>query len=87
MKHFKEYIKESREVYFYVHKNGKIIFKPITVVNMAGGPKKYFDSPFVKGWWLVDVDVPEQITAFIDSAIKKGATEDSINYIKKEFIS
>lgn len=36
--------------YWYLHKNGKRIFKPKCVVEF-GGPAAYFDSPFVVQWW------------------------------------
>jgi hypothetical protein len=39
--------------YFYEHTNGEIIKKPQIVVQMAGGPHEYFNSPFVKRWWFV----------------------------------
>ena len=38
-------------MYYYEHENGSVIQKPDYVVNMAGGPAAYFDSPFCKRWW------------------------------------
>lgn len=38
--------------YFYEHENGTIIRKPAIVVESGGDPAEYFDSPFVKRWWM-----------------------------------
>lgn len=38
-------------MYYYEHENGTIINKVDGVVDAAGGPDTYFDSPFVKRWW------------------------------------
>lgn len=37
--------------YFYEHSEGGIIEKPDIVVHAAGGPRAYFEGPFVKNWW------------------------------------
>lgn len=39
--------------YYYIHQNGTRHEKPAIVVEMAGGPCEYFDSPFVKEWGIV----------------------------------
>jgi hypothetical protein len=41
----------DRRDYLYRHTNGEVIRKPCVVVQMAGGPFEYFDSPFVRHWW------------------------------------
>lgn len=39
-------------VYKYEHVNGSIISKPAMIIDYYdGGPREYFDSPFVKRWW------------------------------------
>jgi len=45
--------------YIYEHTNGEIIYKPDIVVDMAGGPITYFDSPFVKRWWRKEEEKTE----------------------------
>lgn len=45
---------EPKPGYYYEHVNGTIQWKPFVVVDMAGGPGQYFDSPMVKRWWKVD---------------------------------
>lgn len=41
----------SNDGYYYLHTNGNLIFKPAIVVD----DPEYFDSPFVKKVWRVDV--------------------------------
>ncbi len=41
-------------MYHYEHTNGQKIPVPEVVVDMAGGPKPYFESPYVKRWWKTD---------------------------------
>lgn len=41
--------------YYYLHTNGETIRKPAPVVDAAGGPHVYFDSPFVVRWWRLDL--------------------------------
>jgi len=43
-------------MYYYEHTDGSTISKPDIVVDMAGGPDDYFDSPFVVRWWYYDED-------------------------------
>ena len=43
---------KSKKVYFYEHINGRVIMKPSIVVDMAGGPNIYFESPSCKRWWV-----------------------------------
>lgn len=43
----------SEPGYYYEHVNGGVIWKPLWIVDMGGGPQVYFDSPFVKRWWRV----------------------------------
>jgi hypothetical protein len=38
--------------YIYEHVDGTLHRKPFIVVDMGGGPIEYFDSPFVKDWWI-----------------------------------
>lgn len=38
-------------MYYYEHVDGETIPKPDIVVDMAGGPLEYFNSPFVARWW------------------------------------
>jgi hypothetical protein len=40
--------------YYYEHTDGTIHFKPLIVVDMAGGPRAYFEGPFVKRWWKLE---------------------------------
>lgn len=41
------------EGYYYLHRNGAMIYKTrIVVETMPGGPKEYFDSPNVCFWFL-----------------------------------
>ena len=40
-------------MYYYLHTNGKIISKRAIVAEMGTTPAEYFDSPFVKKYWLV----------------------------------
>lgn len=42
--------------YYYEHTDGSIHRKPAIVVEMGGGPRDYFDSPFVKRWWRQEPD-------------------------------
>lgn len=42
--------------YWYEHVSGEIIRKPAIVIDMGGGPKEYFDSPFVKRWGTEEDD-------------------------------
>ena len=50
-------MKSKEYVYKYEHVNGNIITKPRLVVEgSGGGPRLYFDSPFVKRWWVEDLD-------------------------------
>ncbi len=37
--------------YYYLHTNGNLIFKPVSVVDYD---PCYFDSPFVKKFWRLD---------------------------------
>jgi hypothetical protein len=49
----KLYDGELKPGYYYEHQNGKIIFKPFSVVDSMG-PEEYFDSPFCLRWWKVN---------------------------------
>lgn len=40
-----------RVLYFYEHVSGSIHMFPEIVVDLSGGPDKYFDSPYIKRWW------------------------------------
>lgn len=44
-------MRRVRRWYYYEHVNGTFHRKPAFVVEAAGGPEHYFDSPFVKRWW------------------------------------
>ena len=43
--------KETND-YWYRHTGGGLTRKQQIVVDMGGGPSKYFNSPFVKHWWF-----------------------------------
>ena len=49
---------QSKPGYYYEHANGSIHWKPFIVVEMAGGPTDYFDSPYVVRWWIVPEATP-----------------------------
>lgn len=38
-------------MYWYEHIDGTVHQKPDIVVDMAGGPRVYFEGPLVKRWW------------------------------------
>ena len=58
-------------MYKYLHKNGTEQKVPDYVVKTFGGPRGYFDSPYVVRWWH-EVDVPkeEDYTSFTVEIIK-----------------
>jgi hypothetical protein len=47
--------------YYYEHTNGTVHRKPAIVVDMGGGPREYFASPYVQRWWR-EGDEPRPIT-------------------------
>lgn len=45
---------KSVELYYeYVYSNGEVTRKPAWIIESAGGPEEYFNSPFVKSWRLI----------------------------------
>lgn len=63
--------------YYYLHTNGDLISKNPVVVD---ADPQYFDSPFVKRWWNVDLQNRGSMWAFILEALASGA---KINRIKE----
>lgn len=43
--------KDATLGYWYLHENGERIYKPAVVVQSVGA-RDYFDSPFVKKYWM-----------------------------------
>ena len=43
--------------YEYTHTDGTVHKLPVIVVETAGGPEEYFNSPFVKSWKFVSEPV------------------------------
>lgn len=60
--------------YFYEHVDGSIHRKPDIVVDAGGGPRDYFNSPFVKRWWHEE-DRPRTDVAATGTVFQTPATE------------
>ena len=71
--------------YYYLHKNGTLIYKPDTVVESAGGPNEYFDSPFVKAWWSMDSSKPNEVHEFLHDAKRQGVDNTQLRAIAGKF--
>lgn len=54
-----------REFYFYLHANGQLIVKNVRAVE---ADPKYFDSPFVRKVWKIDLDDREQAEKMLAEA-------------------
>ena len=65
----------SKEVYFYLHTNGCLIKKPGSITNFD---PDYFDSPFVREVWKVDITNEESVTKFTTEATKAGVDDETI---------
>lgn len=62
--------------YYYLHSNGELIRKPAIVVESAG-VIDYFNSPFVRKWWVATTDRDiKQIEAEADILRKIGTSAD-----------
>lgn len=58
---------DQTDGYYYEHTNGGVHWKPRVVVDSAGGPREYFDSPFVARWWRASDERPRELRAQPDS--------------------
>ena len=65
---------KEKYVYYYLHTNGDLIYKPAQVVNMDSS---YFDSPYVKKVWQVPLNFGE-VSKFLTDAKRQGAKSDRI---------
>ena len=66
---------DTMKHYYYLHTNGDLIHKPTIVVE---SDPQYFDSDFVKAYWLVDDENRYDAWNLVITALAKGARLDRI---------
>jgi len=67
--------------YYYLHSNGDLIGKPPIVVD---NDPQYFNSPFVKKWWLVETDRRDTAYRLVLEALTLGVrVERVVELVKK----
>ncbi len=68
--------------FFYLHKNGDLIGKNPSVVM---SDPKYFDSPFVKKVWHVDLSKREEAWKFLLEALALGARIERVRDLAQKW--
>ena len=66
--------------YYYLHENGDLIGKSPAAVDSIG-PFDYFDSPFVRMWWVIEDRF--SLIQMLTEAEASGARADRIADIEK----
>lgn len=74
----------SESFYYYLHENGDLIGKPPNVIE-ADGPWVYFDSPFVRKWWHLDLRERGQAWDFLCDAIALGANVERVRDLAQKW--
>lgn len=63
-------------IYYYLHTNGSLIKKPAIVVESAG-VNDYFNSPFVRKYWVATTEKDvQQIKLEAQTLVKLGTKAD-----------
>lgn len=76
-------VRREFNMYYYLHVNGEVIYKPNVVVDMGGGPEMYFEGPFVQKWWkITDLD---DLDRMVDDLREYGVDEGTITSIELFF--
>jgi len=72
---------------YYLHTNGELIWKNAAVFYNTT-PEEYFESDFVKKYWLFSVDSPESPKEFLLSFLKEaknlGASKEAIERVANQ---
>ncbi len=71
-----------REFYFYLHANGQLIVKNVRAVE---ADPEYFNSPFVRKVWKIDLDNREQADNMLAEANKMRGNELKTLIYDKEY--
>lgn len=67
---------EIKRTYYYLHTNGVLMKKPAIVVESVG-VNDYFNSPFVRKYWVATTEKDvEQIKLEAQTLVKLGAKAD-----------
>lgn len=65
----------SSDGFYYLHENGDLIFKPQMVVE---SDPNYFDSPFVKRVWSLDLTDRKCAWKIVLEALANGANQSRV---------
>lgn len=68
--------------YYYLHTNGDLIHKPVSVVD---GDPNYFDSDFVRKVWKVGLKNRASAYLMLLEAAAMGARKDRINHLIEQW--
>jgi len=74
----KDGIKNAREWYYYLHTNGDLISKNPIVLD---GDPKYFESPFVKKIWKLNMNDRGSLWSFTLEALANGAKVERVQQL------